>query len=165
MIDRKAARAAAAAAKKEAPVAEDRALAALRRARVGRPALVRTPAGEPAFWLAPFVSGDLACGLAHVDLDGRVARIGAFGAGPADRQSWVPLSFFEEAPAGPLAEIRAAYPGLDLSEPVLSYDASPARWAWRVEATGRRGVEAVAFIGPGGWYEVRPGQAAGELEG
>lgn len=129
----------------------------LRAAQVAEPALVRAPSGEPAFWLVPLVvrdlAGDLACGYARVGLDGRVAQLSQFGAGEADRSAWLQASFFRQPPASWLVEIRAKHPGAALAEPVLSYDGSPAKWAWRIAiGDGDR----VAYVLPGGWYE-RPG--------
>lgn len=128
----------------------DATIRTLRAARVDEPALVRTPTGEPAFWLVPLVAGDLACGYARVELDGRVAQLSQFGAGEGDRSAWPQAEFFRRPPAPRLAEIRAQHPGAAWAEPLLSYDGSPAKWAWRIAiGDGAR----VAYVLPGGWYE------------
>lgn len=131
----------------------------LRAARVDEPALVRAPTGEPAFWLVPLVVGDLACGYARVELDGRVAQLSQFSAGEADRSALPHASFFRQPPAPQLAEMRAQHPRAALAEPLLSYDGSPAKWAWRIAiGDGAR----VAYVLPGGWYE-KPGSGQHEV--
>ena len=57
-----------------------------------------------------------------------------------------------------LDEVRAKHPGLPLAEPALSYDDSPAKWAWRI-AVGRPMIT-VAYITPGGWYEKPASRSA-----
>lgn len=125
----------------------DAAMRTLRSAQVAEPALVRTPTGAPAYWLVPLVVRDLACGYARVELGGQVAQLSQFGAGEA---AWPPASFFRHPPAHWLVEIRAQHPGEAVAEPMLSYDGSPAKWAWRIAiGDGAR----VAYGVPGGWYE------------
>jgi hypothetical protein len=123
---------------------------ALHAAQVGEPALVRAPGGEPAFWLVPLLIGERACGYARVGLDGQVAQLSQFGAGEA---AWPPAAYFKQVPAAWLAEIRARHPGEAVAEPVLSYDGSPAKWAWRI---GLGDGACVAYVVPGGWYEKPP---------
>jgi hypothetical protein len=144
-------RRAAEAAVARAPVSSDPSMRALREAVVGDAALVRSAVGEPAFWLVPFEVGGRACGFARVELSGRVAQVSRFGAGADDRGSWPEAGFFRRPPARILDEVRTKHPGLPLAEPALSYDGSPAKWAWRI-AVGRP-VITVAYITPGGWYE------------
>lgn len=128
----------------------DTTMQALRDALPGPPALVRAPTGAPAFWLVPFERDGLACGYARVGLDGRLGQLSQFGANASDRAAWPQASYFQQAPQAALAEIRARHPQADLGEPVLSYDGSPAKWAWRVTlGEGAR----VAYVLPGGWYE------------
>ena len=128
---------------------------ALREAQAGEPALVRAPGGEAAFWLVPFEREGLACGYARVGLDGRLAQLSQFGANARDRAAWPQASYFRQATEAALAEIRARHPQAALATPVLSYDGSPARWAWRVAIGDGRGDAArVAYVLPGGWYET-----------
>jgi hypothetical protein len=144
-------RRAAAAEVRRAHVADDPAMRGLREAAAGDAALVYSPAGDPAFWLVPFESGDRACGFARVELSGRVSQVSVFGAGAADRASCPPAEFFRRPPARVLDEVRAKHPGRTLGEPVLSYDATPAKWAWRIPVDGPAG--SVVYATPGGWYE------------
>ena len=147
------------------PVRDDPQFAAARGAMVGSPALVYTPAGEPAFWLVPLLVEGLVCGFGQVDMASRLTHLGILGASPQDRASWIVPSFFESPSAETLAEIRAKYPGATLSEPILSYDASPSRWAWRLEVRADDGVRAIVFVSPGGWYSRPAGASQPDREG
>jgi hypothetical protein len=140
-----------------APLGHDPSMKLLREARIGEPALVRSPAGDPAFWLVPFLLGNQACGFARVELTGRVAQVGRFGAAAGDRSSWPQADFFDRPPGHLLDEVRTKHPALPFGEPTLSYDGSPARWAWRI-AVGEPAVT-VAYLTPGGWYS-RPASTA-----
>jgi hypothetical protein len=136
-------------------------LAAVRSAVVGEPALVRTPDGAAAYWLVPFVEGDLASGFARVELNGRVSQLGAFGAGARDRGAWPVASFFAAPPRQLLQEIEQLHPGVVIDAPLLTYDRSPAHWGWRVELGSSRGS---AFISPGGWH-LQTASLASDREG
>ena len=144
------------------PVPGDPAMRALGGAVIGTPALARSPEGAPAFWLVPLEIRARTCGFARVELSGVVAQVGSFGAGTEDTSSWPEADFFRRPPARVLDEVRAKHAGAPLAEPMLSFDASPAKWAWRV-AVGEP-VSSVVYITPGGWYErpspraMRPGR-------
>lgn len=139
-------------------------MAALRRAVVGAPVLARSPGGAPAFWIVPLKAGTRVPGFARVELNGRVAQIGRFGASADDSSAWPAAAFFQGPPATVMNEIRAKHSTAPLSQPQLSYDGSPAKWAWLVKV----GDPATRFIyvTPGGWYE-RPARedAASGREG
>jgi len=154
-----------ASAMRRPPVRDDPQFAAARGAKMGSPALVYTPAGEPAFWLVPLLAEGLVCGLGQVDMASRLTRIGILGANPEDRAGWILPSFLESPPAETLAEIRAKYPEATLSEPILSYDASPPRWAWRLNIRADDQVQAIVFISPGGWYSRPAGASPPDREG
>lgn len=146
------------------PVRDDPLFATARRAQIGRPALVRTPDGAPAFWLVPLVIEGHACGLAQVGLGGEAARLAILGGTPDDRGSWVEAAFFERPPPELVAEVVARYGGQTLTAPTLSYDGSPARWAWRLAVgVADTGVTSV-FITPGGWYVRGPAGTAADRE-
>jgi hypothetical protein len=157
-------RAAARDALGQPPVRDDPLFATARRARVGRPALVRTPEGAPAFWLVPLLVEGLACGLAQVSLGGDVARLAILGGAPDDRGNWVDAAFFERPPPDLVAEVAARYGGETLSAPTLSYDCSPARWAWRIEVGGQGAGATSTFITPGAWYARGSAGRASEHE-
>jgi len=139
-------------------------MAALSGAEVAVPLLARSPGGAPAFWIVPLKAGTRVPGFARVELDGRVAQIGRFGAAADDSSAWPAAAFFQGPPVTVMNEIRAKHSTAPLSQPQLSYDGSPAKWAWLVKV----GDPATRFIyvTPGGWYE-RPARddAASGREG
>ena len=101
----------------------------------------------------PFLRGSLACGFAGVSVDSLdVTQLGLFGGNAEDRASWLPASFFRAPSKETIGEIASRYPGARLSNPILSYDRSPARWGWRITLDGNEHT-ATIFVGPGGWYE------------
>jgi hypothetical protein len=112
-----------------------------------------------------FTVQDMACGFGHVDLNGQVTRIGIFGGSAGDRSAWIPVSYFMNPPPEILAEIESHYSGATLSEPIFSYDRSPARWAWMLKITREDAAPMAAFISPGGWYERRLDEPRLDYEG
>jgi hypothetical protein len=96
-------------------------------------------------------------GFARVELNGRVAQIGIFGASAEDPSAALVASFFEGPPVTVMNEIRAKHTPAPLSQPQLSFDGSPAKWAWLVKV-GDPATRFI-FVTPGGWYE-RPARDA-----
>jgi hypothetical protein len=130
-------------------VSDDPQFAAVRRGQIGSPVLVSSPHGAPAFWLVPFHIDGHACGIARVELTAGVSQIATFGSGPDDRAAWPDLSFFDRPPTQFLSEAMQRHPTLRVDAARLSYDATPAKWGWRIET---RDGATVVFITPGGWY-------------
>ena len=126
-------------------------MAALRHAEVGTPLLAGDAGGAPAFWLVPLLQGDRACGYARVDLGGRVAQVSAFGAGAGDMAAWLPAQYFSGPPRLLVDEVKARHPGAPLAAARLSFDSSPARWAWRIDVG--EPADSVAFLAHDSWYE------------
>jgi hypothetical protein len=139
-------------------------MAALKGAEAGAPVLARSPGGTPAFWIVPLEAGTRVFGFARVELNRRVAQIGRFGASADDPSTSPEAAFFRGPPATAMKEIRAKHPTAPISQPQLSYDGSPAKWAWLVKV-GDPATRFV-FVTPGGWYE-RPARedAASGREG
>lgn len=156
ILDLEQIRATVTAALKSPPARDDPRFDIARGGRVGSPALVYTPDGGLAYWLVPLIVEDLACGLAQVDLTGKVTRLGILGGSPTDRASWIDPGFFRAPPRSVMAEIGAAHEDALVGKPVLSYDASPTRWAWRIEISEEGRVVTVVFVTPGGWYRRPP---------
>jgi len=150
MIDTKAIIEAAEEARKEC-THRDPNFSALRQARIGNPALVKTPDGEDAYWIVPFVIETKACGFAFVEKTLKVSRLGIFGAGPTDQASWITASFFEKPPPEAISDIKNRHPDMWMSEPLFSYDRNPSKWAWIVNLKNERKLTIV--ITPSGWYE------------
>jgi hypothetical protein len=138
------------------PVASDPAMAALREAEIGAPLLASDDGGAPAFWLVPLLQGARACGYARVDLGGRVAQVSSFGAGPRDTAAWPQAQYFSAPPQQLVDEVRARHADAPLGPARFSFDASPARWAWRI-AIGEP-PNRIAYLSPSGWYEKPAGR-------
>ncbi len=139
-------------------------MAALRGVEAGAPVLARSPGGTPAFWIVPLEAGTRVLGFARVELNSRVAQIGHFGASADDPSTSPEAAFFQGPPATAMKEIRAKHSTAPISQPQLSYDGSPAKWAWLVKV-GDPATRFI-FVTPGGWYE-RPARddAASGREG
>jgi hypothetical protein len=157
-------RQAVAAALRRGPVVDDPTMAALRGVAAGAPVLARSPGGTPAFWIVPLEAGTRVPGFARVELDRRVAQIGRLGAAADDPSASPEAAYFQGPSAKVMDEIRARHPTAPMSPPQLSYDGSPAKWAWLVKV-GDPATRYV-FVTPGGWYE-RPARddAASGREG
>jgi len=138
-------------ARRAEPMAKDPSFAALRKARIGTPALVKTPEEEDAYWIVPFIVGKKACGFAFVETTLNVSRLGTFGAGPRDQASWIDASFFERPPPEILSDIKSRYSDMRMSAPIFSYDKTPSKWAWMIKLRDKR--ELTIFVTPAGWYE------------
>lgn len=145
----------AASAREAMPGHDDARFANLRRAEVGRPALLRDADGQPALWLVPFVVDAAACGFARLSLDGDLEGIGIYGGAADDRRSWIAADFYRRPPAAAVDEARAAYPGATFAAPFLSFERAPSQLAWRIDARLAGGDHLWIMIAPGGWY-ARP---------
>ena len=126
-------------------------------AKLGSPVIVYTLAGEPDYWLVPLLYENDACGFAHVDLSGRLIRLGIFGGSPKDRGSWIASDFFYAPPQKFIRDIESNYADAEILSVIFSYDSTPAKWAWTVRVGGRGFDERIIFITPSGWYEKSRG--------
>ena len=153
------------AARKSPPASFSSEFLSVRKAKIGSPVIVYTPAGEPASWLVPFLQKDRVCGFAQVDLSLNVGSIGIFGASADDFASWLDASFFEKPPEKYLSEIKKRYPKSIITGQIFSYDKSPSKWGWRLEVKEGNAAQSVIFINPGGWYERPPDTTRTDLEG
>lgn len=140
-------------ARKQSHIVKDEKFSLLIKAKVGSPIMVYSAEGEPTFWLVPFLVNNLACGFSQVELSSQVSKIGTFGSAPNDSQSWIKASFFKEPPSETMKEIQSAFSEETISEPVFSFDVSPARWAWMLKIKSKANVMSIVFITPGGWYK------------
>lgn len=152
-------------ARKRTPIVNDSNFLSVMNAEIGSPAMVYTPEGKQAYWLAPFLLKGFMCGFARVDLPCKVSQIAIFGSSYNDQLSWIDANFFDRPPSHFLKEIQTRYSELTISEPILSYDKSPAKWAWRTEIMKEDKVKFIVFITPGGWYEKVPDKGKLEWEG
>ncbi len=136
-----------------------RTLASLRTASVGKPVLVRDLRKEPSYWLVPFIISGKAAGFARVLGDGKVAHIGAFGAGDTRKVvTGIDAPEARRVAAGRISPEK----GETLGEPVFVHDGPIGREAWLVEALkGGRPTRWIFIVSPSAVYE-RP---AGEMPG
>lgn len=125
------------------------------------PLMVRSSDGKEAYWFVPLLMGTKACGFARIEKNLKISELGLFGGSPEDQGSWIDASFFERPPPEDIDSIKARYPGTEMSEPIFSYDQSPAKWGWMVKLNDGRRI--TVFVTPAGWYEQTKRDAA--LEG
>jgi hypothetical protein len=135
----------------EHPVSDDLNFAMLRKANASNPVIVKDDEGKDAFWLVPLLSGEKAVGFVRLEKNLRVSQVGIFGASAADRESWVDASFFDRPPSEVINSIKLRYPDMAMSEPVFSFDKSPAKWGWVIRLSNKRKI--VVFVAPSGWHE------------
>jgi hypothetical protein len=135
----------------EHPVSGDLNFAILRKANASNPVIVKDDEGKDAFWLVPLLSGEKAVGFVRLEKNLRVSQVGIFGASAADRESWVDASFFDRPPPEAINSIRVRYPDMKMSDPVFSFDKSPAKWGWLIALSNNRKIS--IFVTPSGWHE------------
>jgi hypothetical protein len=133
------------------PVSDDLNFVTVRKANASNPVIVKDDEGKDAFWLVPLLSGEKAVGFVRLEKNLRVSQVGIFGASAADRESWVDASFFDRPPSEVINSIRVRYPDMEMSEPVFSFDKSPAKWGWVIRLSNKRKI--VVFVAPSGWHE------------
>jgi hypothetical protein len=135
----------------EHPICDDLNFANLRNANARIPIIVKDDKGEDAFWLVPLLRGEKAVGFVRLEKNLKVSQVSIFGASGADRESWVAASFFDTAPSEAIDSIKLRYPDMELSEPVFSFDKSPAKWGWKITLSNKRKI--TVFVDPSGWHE------------
>lgn len=131
------------------PDPSDPVLRTILQTATGHPTLVHHRDGTPAFWIVPFLQGDLAAGFARVELDEQVTQLAAFGSG--DPRSWVPATFFKRPPEGLLREITRKHPSARIEDAIFTYEKSPVHWGWRLEFPSG----GAAFMTPHEWHLER----------
>jgi hypothetical protein len=98
------------------------------------------------------LSGEKAVGFVRLERNLKVSQVSIFGASAADKESWVDASFFERPPSEVINSIKLRYPDLEMSEPVFSFDKSPAKWGWLMKLSSNKRM-IVIFVTPSGWHE------------
>lgn len=64
-----------------------------------------------------------------------------------------------------LEEVHTKYLDFTISEPILSYDKSPAKWALGVIIKEIEKIKFIVFITPGGWHKRHPADERTNFEG
>jgi hypothetical protein len=114
--------------------------------RIAEPIPVLDPDRAPNGWFIPLLGGDALIGFMRLDDELTFLSCAQFPR-PIEPSVWIDQAAITE-------RVRQfAGPGCDLSEPFLSYDAVPARLAWRVDRTGRDGSRSIIFIAGDAVYE------------
>jgi hypothetical protein len=150
-VNRDAALKAAKKALNEQPVYDDLNFANVRKAKASNPIIVKDDKCKDTFWLVPMISGEKAVGFVRLEKNLKVSQVSIFGASAADKESWVDASFFNRPPSEVINSIKLRYPDMEMSEPVFSFDKSPAKWGWLIRLNNRHKIE--IFVAPSGWHE------------
>jgi hypothetical protein len=137
---------------KEHPVSGDPNFSVVRKAKVGDPIVVKDAKGKAAFLIVPLLTGDKASGYVRLENNYSVNQVSIFGASANDHKSLVDSSFFIKPPPESVESIRAKFPDMNLSNPVFSYDKSPAKWGWIINLSNKHQIG--VFVGPSGWYRI-----------
>jgi len=110
----------------------------------GEPVSVRTPTGEPGYWLVPGLHDGRVAAIARVLPDGRLATVGELREPAADAAEAV------TGLSAAKAKKRAGAP-----EPILVHDGPVGREAWMTVVTEPGGTRRWVFATGGGTYERR----------
>lgn len=118
----------------------------------GKPLVIRSPAGEPAGWFVPLRAGDQLLGYLRFTADGTRRGLSSFQRRHGELAG-CPLAADWLDPDRITTQARTqAGPGATASPPVLTYDGSPERLAWRVDFSARDGRRfAVCVAGTSAW--------------
>jgi hypothetical protein len=135
----------------EQPVRDDLNFSNLRKAKASNPIIVKDDESKDAFWLVPLISGEKAVGFVRLEKNLKVSQVSIFGASAADKDSWIDASFFNKPPSEVINSIKLRYPDMEMSEPIFSFDKSPAKWGWAIRLSNKRNI--VVFASPSGWHE------------
>jgi hypothetical protein len=135
----------------EYPVSDDLNFTTLRKSNAKNPIMVKNDEGKDAFWLVPLINGKKAFGFVRLEKNLRVSQVGIFGASATDQESWLDASFFDRPPSEAIKSIKVRYPDMAISEPVFSFDRSPAKWGWIIKLSNKHKIE--VFVSPSGWHE------------
>jgi hypothetical protein len=120
-------------------------------ARTDEPVLVRTPAGEPAYWLVPAVRGGDLVGAVRISLEGDLITVGRLE--PARSGLVVTGITAAEAANAARATMGESASGV-AAPPVFVADGPPGREGWLVEIRGPGDARRRLVIGRGGTYEL-----------
>lgn len=127
-------------------------------ATLAAPKAISGPAGEPQGWLVPLLAGDRLLGYLRFTSSGSRRGLSSFQRQRGDLSS-CPLAadWLDPDRIGARARTQAG-PDATAASPVLSYDGSPERLAWRVDFTGPRGQRfSVCVAGTSAWRCAGPG--------
>lgn len=124
-------------------------------ATIGDPVIVRTLQREPSYWLVPVALQGRVVGFVRVNMDGRVAAIGAYYRDPHHIAASPRLVTHIDADTAATQAARHTHPtrGETASPPVYVHDGPPGREAWLIEVTRKGRATRWIFVTPGGIYD------------
>jgi hypothetical protein len=126
--------------------------------RVGEPLAVMDPGGAQHSWFVPLEVGEKLAGFAQL-LPSLVAlRVSSFQQRPHDYEHCPDVADWTDVERIAKRAAAIAKLGEQLSHPVLTFDGSPSRLAWRVDAKSPTGETRQLFIAGTATYESRTGQ-------
>lgn len=118
----------------------------------GAPLMIRASSGSADGWFVPLLAGERLLGYLRFTADGSRRGLSSFQRRPGDLAS-CPLAADWLDPERITARAREhAAPGASAAAPVLSFDGSPERLAWRVDFSDPNGRRfAVCVAGTVAW--------------
>lgn len=127
-------------------------------ATLAAPRLISSPAGEPDGWFVPLLASEQLLGYLRFTASGARRGMSSFQRQRGDLSSCPPAADWLDADRiGARARTQAA-PDATASAPLLSYDGSPDRLAWRVDFTAPNGRRfSVCVAGTSAWRCAGPG--------
>jgi len=124
----------------------------LQNAEIGDPIPLFNPEYIQDSWILPFLLEDMVCGIAQVSLNNRIMRVSVFGSDPLMKKRWFSPQFFRKPPEQYMIDIKKHYQTYQLSDPLFTYDNSPTKWGWRIQALKNGILISNIYINPSGWY-------------
>lgn len=127
-------------------------------ATLAAPRVIGSPAGEPDGWFVPLLAGERLLGYLRFTVDGARRGLSTFQRQRGDLSS-CPLAadWLDAGRIGARARAQAT-PDAVASAPLLTFDGSPERLAWRVDFTAANGQRfSVCVAGTSAWRCAGPG--------
>jgi hypothetical protein len=124
-------------------------------AAIGNPVMVRTLQGEPSYWLVPVELQGRVGGFVRVNIDGKVAAVGAYyrDARHIAASPRVVTHLDADAAASRAARYVRAARGETAASPMYVHDGPPGREAWVIEVSRQGRATRWIFVTPGGVYQ------------
>jgi hypothetical protein len=114
------------------------------------------PNGTQHSWLVPLEAGGKLAGFAQLLTSLVPLRVSSFQRRPHDFQDCPDIADWIDIQSITARASSLAKPGERLSKPLLTYDGSPDRLAWKIEATSSSGEKRNLFVAGTAAYEESP---------
>lgn len=127
-------------------------------AALAAPRIISGPAGEPDGWFVPLLAGEQLLGYLRFTADGTRRGLSSFQRQRGDLSSCPLAADWLDPDRVAACARRQATPDATASAPLLTYDGSPERLAWRVDFTAPNGQRfSVCVAGMSAWRCDGPG--------